>query len=732
MDSFVVTLGNFFALDSVLIFGFWLFELSWWTNALSVAIGLGLVIFVHELGHFAVAKFCGVRCDKFYLGFDIGGWKIWKFKAGETEYGIGILPLGGYVKMLGQEDNPGRLKEEIQRAKSGQAPLDAREGEEAAPLSEEQVKELESALYDPRSYLAQSVPKRMAIISAGVIMNVIFAFCAATLAYSIGVQHPVCGVGAIQPGDAAWAAGLQPGDMILKIDNQPTKLFRDLQSKVVFNESMEDGIPFLIQRPGIKEPISLIVHPNLKRQIPSIGIQNPFKTSLILEEDEPPAFPATAATKAEPAFASGDNIIEVNGKKIDNAAQLYRVLALERDKPLDLKVERLVVSGQAESQNSETESSRTEVIDVTVPTEPLLGVGFVMEMGPIIAVQKESPAEKAGLKPNDLIKQIDGEVSGDPMTLEYRLSKKVGQTITLTIDRDGQQLDIPVTVGEDNSWDSPVFDDSPITVPELGIAIQVNPVVVGITPDSPAAKAGVKPDQRIKSVTLILPKKEAIAGYLTEKQLKEYKPTDLEMIFESRMMREAVSWPKCFALMQNSLPGIKLKVVFEGGNEVTLMPAPLPGRFNPDRGMVFEPITIKYKPESFGEAIRLGVDETLRQMTLIFRFLDRLFSGGLSPTALAGPGSIVTMASRSASEGFTTYLLFLTLLSANLAVINFLPIPVLDGGHMVFLTYELIRRKPANEQVQIALSYLGLLLILTLMIWVLGLDFIRYCSGFFS
>ena len=86
---------------------------------LKVVIGLGMVIFVHELGHFLVAKLCGVKCEKFYLGFDIAGLKLWKFRRGETEYGIGILPLGGYVKMLGQEDNPARLREEMERAKAG-------------------------------------------------------------------------------------------------------------------------------------------------------------------------------------------------------------------------------------------------------------------------------------------------------------------------------------------------------------------------------------------------------------------------------------------------------------------------------------------------------------------------------------------------------------------------------------------------------------------------------------
>ena len=91
----------------------WLDPYSWWAIG-KVILGLGMVIFVHELGHFLLAKACGVKCEKFYVGFDVADIKIGdrvvipraliKFKWGETEYGIGILPLGGYVKMLGQED----------------------------------------------------------------------------------------------------------------------------------------------------------------------------------------------------------------------------------------------------------------------------------------------------------------------------------------------------------------------------------------------------------------------------------------------------------------------------------------------------------------------------------------------------------------------------------------------------------------------------------------------------
>ena len=97
-----------------------------------VAAGLGFVIFVHELGHFLAAKACGVKCEKFYIGFDIPmplglPSSLCRFQWGETEYGIGILPLGGYVKMLGQDDNPAAQAKENERIKvrkpeSGEVP----------------------------------------------------------------------------------------------------------------------------------------------------------------------------------------------------------------------------------------------------------------------------------------------------------------------------------------------------------------------------------------------------------------------------------------------------------------------------------------------------------------------------------------------------------------------------------------------------------------------------------
>ena len=107
---------------------------------------------------------------------------------------------------------------------------------------------------------------------------------------------------------------------------------------------------------------------------------------------------------------------------------------------------------------------------------------------------------------------------------------------------------------------------------------------------------------------------------------------------------------------------------------------------------------------------------------LVYRTIQKLGSQ-VSFKALGGPVAIFSAAKGAADDGLANLLIFLTVLSANLAVLNFLPIPLLDGGLMVLLIYEGIRGKPADERVQVALTYIGLAFILVLMAWVLSLDF---------
>src|SRR5262249_16821750 len=138
-----------------------------WT-AVKWAGGLGFVIFVHELGHFLVAKACGVKCEKFYIGFDIFNLRLCRFQWGEPADGIGALPLGGYVKMLGQDDDPRNYEQEVVRSQSGEAqpsdPVEAvkHAAEETVAATVPNESSPAPPKMDPRSYLAKPIPARMA------------------------------------------------------------------------------------------------------------------------------------------------------------------------------------------------------------------------------------------------------------------------------------------------------------------------------------------------------------------------------------------------------------------------------------------------------------------------------------------------------------------------------------------------------------------------------------------
>ena len=129
------------------------------------------------------------------------------------------------------------------------------------------------------------------------------------------------------------------------------------------------------------------------------------------------------------------------------------------------------------------------------------------------------------------------------------------------------------------------------------------------------------------------------------------------------------------------------------------------------------------RPTRSREQVRYGWDETADALTMVFRFLQEARRRRCRCTALGGPVTIAKAAGYSAAEGMSSLLIFLTMLSANLAVINFLPIPLLDGGHMVFLAYEGIRGRPANEKFVVALHTVGFVFIVSLMLFVLGAGF---------
>ena len=693
---------------------------SWIANAAAVAwkvllvlIGVNMLIIVHEWGHFIVARMCGVRCEKFYIWFDIFGWKICKFKWGDTEYGFGVLPLGGYVKMLGQEDNPARLREELERAKAKQA-ADQDDADVGQTVDREEADEIdieaaEAALYDPASYLAQSVPKRMAIISAGVIMNVVFAFLVAVIGYRMGVYETDCGVSAVSPGSAAWKANLRVGDRIKSISGKEVVRFKQLIDAML-GDDLDQGLKMVIERPGADGPINVNVIPDRDWLIPTVGVASPRITTL---GEDHPCLPGSAAASAKPSFLGGDVIVEVDGEPIEIYADYHAQEATKPEKTLEITVERPL----GVSQGDTTPSS--ERLTIEVPPRRYRRMGLMMESGPIVAVQPGSPADRAGLKKGDRISAVNGDPTGDPMTLNDRLRRlaEQGQPVIFSIlgPDQGAARDVEVDLRRANWYEMPIYPNDQMSIPDLGIVYDVTNLVSGTIPDSPADKAGLKGGETIVAVTVIPPDEKTRLALGIDDQWKQKKATE-------ELKPGKTTWTSVFHMLQDSLPGTRVELELKDGREVLLDLVESSDSFNPERGFIFEPQQTFVQAATFGQAVEWGAQETYESLTKVLQFLRKIGTR-ISPRAVGGPVAIVQMAYRSTSDGMGGLMMFLCLISANLAVINMLPIPVLDGGHMIFLAYEGIRGKPPSEKVHVGLSYIGLILILALMVWVLGLDF---------
>ena len=692
-----------------------------------VAVGLGMVIFVHELGHFAVAKWCGVKCEKFYLGFDIYGLKLAKFQWGETEYGIGILPLGGYVKMLGQDDNPANAAQERERSQvqaGGETPTSGgvSVGAAAAPSN--------TLALDPRSYMAKSVPQRMAIISAGVIMNVIFAVIMAVAAYSLGVREVACGISAVLPGEAAWKANLQPGDRILEIDDSGDRQlrFRDLRTAVMLAD-LDAGVNFLVERVGVDKPFLVNVKPDpdKNRLRPTIGVAPPETTTL---SDEKATFAGSPAADTG-NFKPGDKIVAIDDTPVATHAEMLAVLTRLQDQPVRVKVERTPKPAAKDEKDS---PAAAETLEIEVPPRPMRTLGLVMKMGKITGVQADSPAAAADIRAGDFITAIDGQPPADPIRLPDELRRRAGETITLSISRDGpsgqdEKLEKQIALRDWHWPEESSEQGTSVSVPALGLTYRVLNIIHQTEKDSPAAVAQLTQDDKPAAVPLFAAGDEIVkAEFVLPKA-----PTDKAAIDATEIVMttappaiefsaEKANWPYFTWLLQQVPADTKIKLTLKDGRTATLGMTAAESWFMPERGFVLPYEIVTVKAHSLGEAFSLGFLETRDAVLQVYMFLRKIGSQ-ISLYSLGGPKTIAQAAGYAAYDGVAQLLLFLTLLSANLAVINFLPIPLLDGGHMVFLILEGVLRRPVSERVVVAFHYVGFLFIISLMLFVLGLDF---------
>jgi regulator of sigma E protease len=261
---------------------------------------LGILIFVHELGHFAVAKFCGVKVLKFSLGF---GPRLVSKQWGDTEYMICAVPLGGYVQMLGEGGGENGEEGELDPAEKA------------------------------RSFAAKSVSRRTAIIAAGPIMNLALPFLILPIAYMVGVNVPAyldeqpC-VGYVVAESVGAQAGFQAGDCILSINNDQVATWTDTNTRLITH--VGSSLEFRVARD--RTTVTLVIEDGGLEGLQALGLM-PHQDAVI--GGLAPGMPAQAA-----GMEIGDRIIAIGENTIESWYDLRKNIQLGGGKAQVFTVER--------------------------------------------------------------------------------------------------------------------------------------------------------------------------------------------------------------------------------------------------------------------------------------------------------------------------------------------------------------------------------------------------------
>jgi regulator of sigma E protease len=657
---------------------------------LLMALGFGLVIFIHELGHFLAAKWAGVRVDAFAVGF---GRALIAFRKGmgvrfgstrptymakarahlaskgvtlpeddtrddvqrrlfaaadelglgQTEYRFNWIPFGGYVRMLGQDDS------------------------DPTSVSD-----------DPQAYNRKSVGKRMVIVSAGVVMNVILAAVLFVALFLHGFTAPTSEIGYIAPASAASESGMKTGDIVRSINDHPIHDF----SKIAFNVALlprSTPVPVEVERAGERVTLNITARPGeanggmLMFGIgPAARLQglDPEKVSVELLE----------RIREDSRMASllpGETVISVNGTPVtpDDYALFDRILQQSRGVDVELVV--------LDADNQERIARFAPRFATPFDGTPLNFAGIE----PRTSMTWVGPDEP-GLKPGDLVESI--RLPGNQVPVRHpsvsRFDEIVAAApgpIALTVRR-GDEI-----IGIDDLSVASRFERS----------IDPTPVVADVVEGSPADRAGVAPGDRI----------QAIAG------------------------RPVESWHDIHEFFRTSAftPSVPITISTSAGmRELTLDFSESTWRAASDNRYV-SPLLLAEK--SFTRrtsnpltAVAWGIGETRDLIVKTYLTIRRIaVDQTVSPRHLMGPIGMFQSGTFAAYRGFDWLLWFLAMVSANLAVVNFLPIPIVDGGQFCFLLMEKITGKPPSPRLLNAAHLFGLMLILSLFLFVTYNDLVR-------
>jgi regulator of sigma E protease len=583
-------------------------------------LGIGFVLFVHELGHFMAARAAGMRVEVFALGF---GPRIWGFRRGGTDYRLALLPLGGYVLVAGE---------------SGTGP--PRRGE----------------------LMAVGPAWRILFFSGGILMNLAFALVLLPILFAIGVPFESPVIGSVEPGSTAWHAGLRSGDRMLDVDGRAILGFRHIATAVALAPE-DEPVHLRIDRDGAVQELTVTTEFDSALGFRRIGVGPQYAVAPI---------PGGAAARA--GLRDDDVVLAIRGLPLNGvlATQLALEDAALAEGPVTLRVRR-----------DGAELDLQIEPDPPDPASPAQ-LGVSEQQNRVVTARGELASY---LLPGDILRAAGGEPVHRPADL-LRVALRSGGLPKLEVLRDGASLTLPALphVTPDRLSELLHLD----TGPGLRLAVR---------PGSAAELAGLRDEHAVLRVDDV-----AVRDF-----------AELRRAISDRVSSAATPPPIELTLMV-MLPGAadpqRLRVTL----------APLPAR---DLGLGLRPVQGVVRSANPLRAVALGAREAWETVLEVALTLKRIFVGEISATNLGGIISIGQVTHSFASQGLIPLLLFLCVISLNLAVLNVLPLPALDGGHILLVLIEMMRGKPVGLRARNAFNLVGFAFVIGLLLFVTTLDLRR-------
>lgn len=431
-------------------------------NVVPFVVLLGILVFVHELGHFLVARFCGVRVEVFSLGF---GKKLISYKHGDTTYCISLIPLGGYVKMFGEQGSTAEMTNDEKKV----------------------------------SFTHKTVWQRIAIVLAGPLMNFFFAVLVFGFVSFNGEDTRSARIAEIAPGSKAEIAGLKTQDKVLEIAGHSVRSYEEFQKSL--NQHQGASVELTVQQDGEtprKVTISVQSTPNpnlftLAKTIGTIeGILPYAKGTLIAVKYDSLAYRIGLRT--------GDEIIKINNQKVIGWTGLNRLITSES---IQLEVERTQSSSSnlqidpSTKLGTEKNSDKKEKVSLTSKIEDSVKITNLAEFGiehPDVYLDQVvpgSPADQAGLLKYDKILNIDGlKISSWDDVLQKVKSYSGTEALMMTVLREGTEVTKKLTPKMTSQMTLQGQEDRRYTVGIMSMMNIATPEIIKISESNPFIALG--------------------------------------------------------------------------------------------------------------------------------------------------------------------------------------------------------------------------------------------------